>query len=96
MSIYRKSAGMVSLEMHSPIMCIAQGIPAIVCRWAEQSSKGIMWRDINLGDWLFDFDHEDEVQRMPAAALALARDPAAAKARAEKAKRMSTSASLTR
>lgn len=86
MSIYRKCAGMASLEMHSPIMCIAQGIPAIVCRWAEQSSKGIMWRDIGLGDWLFDFDSEDEVRRMPAAALALARDPAAAKALAEKAK----------
>ena len=88
-SIYRRSAGMVSLEMHSPIMCIAQGVPAIVCRWEEQSSKGIMWRDIGLGDWLFDFDREDEVRRMPAAALALAREPAAAKARAEKAKRTS-------
>jgi hypothetical protein len=72
--------------MHSPIMCIALGIPAIVCRWAEQSSKGIMWRDIGLGEWLFDFDREEEVQRMPGAALAIAKDPAAAKARAEKAR----------
>jgi hypothetical protein len=52
----------------------------------EQSSKGIMWRDIGLGDWLFDFDREEDVARMPAAALAMAQDPAAAKAKAEKAR----------
>ena len=86
MSIYARAAGMVSLEMHSPIMCIALGVPAIVCRWAEQSSKGIMWRDIGLGEWLFDFDEEEEVARMPAVALAIAKDPAAAKANAEKAR----------
>lgn len=86
MSIYRHAAGMVSLEMHSPIMCIALGVPAIVCRWDEQSSKGIMWRDLGLDDWLFDFDHEEEIARMPAAALELAKDPAAARARAEAAR----------
>lgn len=84
--IYAKSAGMFSNEMHSPIMCIALGIPAIVCRWAEQSSKGIMWRDIGLGEWLFDFDREDEVKQMPGAALAMAKDPAAAKAKAVRAR----------
>jgi hypothetical protein len=67
-------------------MCIGQGIPAIVCRWEEQSSKGIMWRDIGLGDWLFDFDVPAEVAAMPAAVLALARNPAAAKRRAEAAR----------
>jgi hypothetical protein len=45
-----------------------------------------MWRDIGLGDWLFDFDREEDVARMPAAALAMAQDPAAAKAKAEKAR----------
>lgn len=81
-STYVRSAGLFGNEMHSPIMCIGHGIPAIVCRWAEQTSKGMMWRDIGLGDWLFDFDKEDEVQRLPAAALALALDPAAAKQKA--------------
>ncbi|GAB4461979.1 MAG: polysaccharide pyruvyl transferase family protein [Armatimonadaceae bacterium] len=83
--IYNRSAGMVSLEMHSPIFCIANDIPAIVCRWEEQSSKGIMWRDIGLGDWLFDFDREEDVARMPDAALALTQNPAAAQAKAQKA-----------
>jgi len=45
-----------------------------------------MWRDIGLGDWLFDFDGDEDVARMPGAALALAADPAAARAQAEKAR----------
>lgn len=86
LSTYRRSAGLFGHEMHSPIMCIGNGIPAIVCRWAEQTSKGIMWRDIGLGEWLFDFDREDELERLPAAVLAMARDSPGAKAKAEKAR----------
>jgi hypothetical protein len=67
--------------MHSPIMCIGNGIPAIVCRFAEQTSKGFMWRDIGLGDWLFDFDQEAEIANYVPAVLAMAKNPAAARAR---------------
>jgi polysaccharide pyruvyl transferase WcaK-like protein len=79
LSVYVRSAGLFGNEMHSPIMCIGNGVPALVCRWAEQTSKGIMWRDIGLGDWLFDFDDEADVRRLPAAVLAVARDPVAAR-----------------
>jgi hypothetical protein len=79
-SVYRRSAGLFGHEMHSPIMCIGQGVPAIVCRWAEQSTKGIMWRDIGLGDGLFDLDDPTESARVAPAVLALARDPVAARA----------------
>lgn len=82
LSTYVRSAGLFGAEMHSPIMCIGNGIPAIVCRWAEQTSKGLMWRDIGLQDWLFDLDKEEELKRVPATVLAMAKDPAAAKARA--------------
>ena len=85
-STYVRSAGLFGNEMHSPIMCIGHDIPAIVCRWAEQTSKGTMWRDIGLGDWLFDFDQEDDVKRMPAAVLAMAKDPVGAKAKAARAR----------
>jgi hypothetical protein len=67
-------------------MCIGNGIPAIVCRWAEQTSKGLMWRDIGLGDWLFDLDKDDELARVADAVLAMAKDPAASKAKAAKAR----------
>jgi hypothetical protein len=86
LSTYVRSAGLFGNEMHSPIMCIGNGIPAIVCRWAEQTTKGVMWRDIGLGDWLFDFDKEDDCRRLPETVLALAKNLDAARARATKAR----------
>jgi len=85
-STYVRSAGLFGNEMHSPIMCIGHGVPAIVCRWKEQTSKGFMWRDIGLGDWLFDLDIEADVKRVVPAVLALALDPAGAKAKATRAR----------
>jgi hypothetical protein len=69
LSTFVRSVGLFGHEMHSPIMCIGNGIPAMVVRWAEQTSKGFMWQDIGLGDWLFDFDQADDRERFPAAAL---------------------------
>lgn len=86
LSVYSRSAGLFGSEMHSPVICIGNGIPAIVCRWAEQSSKGFMWRDIGLSDWLFDLDNEDELRKVPETVLAIAQKPAVAKLRAEKAR----------
>jgi polysaccharide pyruvyl transferase WcaK-like protein len=86
LSTYRRSAGLFGHEQHSPIMCIGAGIPAIVCRWAEQTTKGDMWRTIGLGDWLFDLDVEAEKKKVAPAVLALAQDPSAARAKAEKAR----------
>ena len=42
-----------------------------------------MWRDIGLFDWLFDFDIEEETQRLSATVLALANDFNTAKAKTE-------------
>jgi polysaccharide pyruvyl transferase WcaK-like protein len=79
LSTYRQSAGLFGHEMHSPIMCIGHGIPAIVCRWAEQTSKGLMWRDIGLSEWLFDLDDEAQLAKVGPAVLAIAKDPQAAR-----------------
>jgi polysaccharide pyruvyl transferase WcaK-like protein len=79
LSVYVRSAGLFGSEMHSPIMAVGNGIPAIVCRFKEQTSKGIMWRDIGLGDWLFDLDLDSEAAKVPDAVLAMAKDFAAAK-----------------
>lgn len=84
LSTYVRSAGLFGNEMHSPIMCIGNGIPAIVCRWSEQTTKGLMWRDIGLGDWLFDFDKDEDCRRLPETVLALAQDPDAARVKAFK------------
>lgn len=86
-SVYMKSAGLFGNEMHSPIMCIGHGIPAIVCRFEEQTSKGYMWEDIGLGDWLFDLDSETDRNRIVPTVLRMANDLGAAKAKADEARR---------
>ncbi len=88
LSVYVNSVGLFGNEMHSPIMCIGNGVPAIVCRWESQTSKGIMWRDIGLGDWLFDFDQENEVRAMPDAVLSLAQSREASRQRANEAREL--------
>jgi polysaccharide pyruvyl transferase WcaK-like protein len=85
-STYKLSAGIFGNEQHSPIMSIGNGIPAIVCRFKEQTSKGIMWRDIGLGDWLFDLDKEDEIAGIVQAVLQIAQNPKKAKNKALNAK----------
>jgi len=82
LSVYNRSAGLFGNEMHSPIMCISSGIPAIVCRFKEQTTKGIMWRDIGLDEWLFDLDDPEKYKLIASTILSLAKDPAAAKAKA--------------
>ncbi|EMI15895.1 putative secreted protein [Rhodopirellula maiorica SM1] len=86
LSVYVRSAGLFGSEMHSPIMAVGNGIPAIVCRFAEQTSKGFMWQDIGLGDWLFDLDDEEQSAKIPDAVVAMASDFAAAKAKTEAAR----------
>jgi polysaccharide pyruvyl transferase WcaK-like protein len=86
LSTYVRSAGLFGLEMHSPIMCVGNGVPAIVCRFAEQTSKGIMWRDIGLGDWLLDFDVESDLPRLAPLVLDMVTNRAAALSKVAKAR----------
>ncbi|MGE9268962.1 MAG: polysaccharide pyruvyl transferase family protein, partial [Verrucomicrobiales bacterium] len=79
LSTYLRSAGLFGNEMHSPIMCVGNGIPALVCRWKEQTSKGFMWRDIGLNDWLFTLDDPAVHADIAPAVLDIAQNPAAAK-----------------
>ncbi|UUO08300.1 polysaccharide pyruvyl transferase family protein [Blastopirellula sp. J2-11] len=77
-STYIRSAGLFGNEMHSPIMCIGHGVPAVVCRWKEQTTKGYMWEDIGLGDWLFDMDDPASVAKIVPTVVKIAKDPAKA------------------
>jgi polysaccharide pyruvyl transferase WcaK-like protein len=88
LSTYVRSAGVFGLEMHSPIMCIGNGIPAIVCRFEEQTSKGFMWRDIGLAEWLLDFDRADDRQRLAPAVLELLSSPEETRARVTRAQQV--------
>ncbi len=84
-STYVRSAGLFGLEMHSPIMCIGNGIPALVGRFEEQTSKGFMWQDIGLGEWLFDMDRPEQVAKLTPAVMSLIQNPQAAQEKVKQA-----------
>lgn len=86
LSVYIRSLGLLSMDMHSPIMAVGNGIPAIHCRFRQQTSKGQMWKDVGLGDWLFDLDVVKDGDGITKAVLAIAADPLAARRLAVKAR----------
>lgn len=55
-SVYARAHTIVSFEMHSPIIAAANGTPAFYVRQPTDTSKGQMWRDIGLHDWIFEVD----------------------------------------
>ena len=55
-SVYKRAAAILSSEQHSPIMGIANGIPAVMVRQPTDTRKGQMWRDVGLNEWLFEID----------------------------------------
>jgi polysaccharide pyruvyl transferase WcaK-like protein len=87
MSVFVRSAGYFGLEQHTPIMFIGNGIPALLGRFEEQTSKGFMWQDIGLNDWLFDSDDDVKIAKLSSTVLSLVQNSKAAKMKAQKAKR---------
>ena len=57
--VYSQAQALVSIECHSPIISLAHGTPAFYVRQPTDTSKGQMYRDIGLGDWLFEIDEID-------------------------------------
>lgn len=55
-SVYARALGVVSCEMHSPILAFSQGTPAIYVRQPTDTRKGQMWRDVGLKEWIFEID----------------------------------------
>jgi len=78
-STYRRAAAVVSLEMHSPIIAVANGRPAIHLRQPTDTRKGQMWRDVGLGEWLFEIE-EAAGEAIADRLLSIPRDPARATA----------------
>jgi len=58
-SVYAQAMAMVSMEMHSPILAVGVGTPAIYLRLPTDTWKGEMWRDIGLPEWIFELEHSD-------------------------------------
>jgi polysaccharide pyruvyl transferase WcaK-like protein len=55
-SVYAQAAAVISFEMHSPIIALAAGTPAVHLRQPTDTRKGQMWRDIGLERWIFEIE----------------------------------------
>lgn len=84
-STYAQAAAVVSCEMHSPIIALANGTPAIHLRQPTDTRKGQMWRDVGLGEWLFEID-EATGEKIGAQLLQLHRETEKTKATVAKAR----------
>ena len=79
-SVYAQSLCVVGVEPHSLIMSLAAGTPVMHVRQPTDTFKGHMFRDIGLGDWLFDIEEADGA-RLASMLEKITRDPAASRAR---------------
>lgn len=55
-SVYSRAAAVISFEMHSPLIAVAAGTPAVLLRQPTDTRKGQMWRDVGLDQWIFEID----------------------------------------
>lgn len=53
-ALYAKARAIVSAECHSPIIALAAGTPMLHVRNPVDGTKGQMFADLGLGDWLFE------------------------------------------
>jgi polysaccharide pyruvyl transferase WcaK-like protein len=72
-SVYAKAAAVVSFEMHSPIIAVANGTPAVLLRQPTDARTGQMWRDVGLTDWIFEID-DTTGEQVAAKLMEIARD----------------------
>lgn len=84
-SVYAKAAAVVSFEMHSPIIAIANGTPAVHLRHPTDTRKGQMWRDVGLEKWLFEVD-DTTGKQIGEQLVEIGKDPPAARRAAAKAR----------
>ncbi|WP_397382945.1 polysaccharide pyruvyl transferase family protein [Prosthecobacter sp.] len=81
-SVYARATAIVSAECHSPIMALSQGTPALYVRNPVDTVKGQMFRDLGLGDWVFE-SGETSGQQLWEKLKPLHEDRAAGRAKAQ-------------
>ena len=58
-AVYRRSGGVLSIECHSPLIAIAEGVPALYLRQPTDTIKGSMYEGLGLGQWLVELAGAD-------------------------------------
>lgn len=61
-SVYARAAAVLSFEMHSRILAVSGGTPAMLLRQPTDTRKGQMWRDVGLQRWILEIDAVDGKQ----------------------------------
>ena len=85
-SVYARAAAVISFEMHSPIIAVAAGTPAVLLRQPTDTRKGQMWRDVGLDRWTFEID-DSTGQQIARRLLEVGKDLPAARKAADKARK---------
>lgn len=83
-SVYARARALVSFELHSPIMAVAAGTPAVYLRQPTDTCKGQMWRDVGLQPWIFEIE-ETSGEAIGETLLGIHRDHEATRQRLEQA-----------
>jgi hypothetical protein len=73
--------------MHSPIIAVAAGTPAVLPRQPTDTRKGQMWRDIGLHRWIFEID-DTTGKQVAQRIVEIGRDLPAARKAAERARKL--------
>lgn len=81
LGVYRRSRCVFGIEMHSQVMAIGSGVPAVVMRHQGFGTKSDMWKDVGLGDWLMDIDEPGAAERAVRIVGGILSDEAAARAK---------------
>jgi polysaccharide pyruvyl transferase WcaK-like protein len=55
-SVYARACAVLSFECHSPIIALANNVPAFYLRQPEDTIKGQMYYDLGANDWIFEID----------------------------------------
>jgi hypothetical protein len=61
-TVYSRAGAVISFEMHSPILAVSGGTPAMLLRQPTDTRKGQMWRDVGLERWILEIDTVDGKQ----------------------------------
>jgi polysaccharide pyruvyl transferase WcaK-like protein len=55
-SVYARAFAVLSFECHSPIIALANNVPAFYLRQPEDTIKGQMYYDLGANDWVFEIE----------------------------------------
>lgn len=93
LAVYKKSRAVFGIEMHSQVMSLGNGVPAVVLRHSGFGTKSDMWNTLGLGEWLIDIDDADARGRACAALDSILASPADAAHKVDRARKIIDEAS---